>query len=100
MDESNTASNDTSDNESNAASSDQGDAELLGATGRVQDSADAGTVKDPQDWVTGDEPMTGAQRSYLDTLARQAGQTVPADLSKAQASEQIDRLRQQTGRDG
>lgn len=104
MDESNTASNDTSDNEpnheANAASSDQGDAELLGATGRAQDSADAGTVKDPQDWVTGDEPMTGAQRSYLDTLARQAGQTVPANLSKAQASEQIDRLRQQTGRDG
>ena len=56
------------------------------------------TVKDPSDWVTGDEPMTGAQRSYLETLARQAGEQLPADLTKAQASEQIDRLQAQTGR--
>ena len=58
------------------------------------------TEKDPSDWVTGDEPMTGAQRSYLDTLAREAGEELPADLSKAQASEQIDRLQGETGRDG
>jgi hypothetical protein len=57
------------------------------------------TEKDPSDWVTGDEPMTGAQRSYLDTLARQAGEEIPADISKAEASEQIDRLRKQTGKD-
>ena len=57
------------------------------------------TEKDPSDWVTGDEPMTGAQRSYLDTLARQAGEEIPADLNKAQASEQIDRLRSETGKD-
>ena len=56
------------------------------------------TVKDPSDWVTGDEPMTGAQRSYLETLARQAGEQLPADLTKAQASEHIDRLQAQTGR--
>ena len=62
--------------------------------------ADAGntTEKDPADWTTGDEPMTGAQRSYLDTLAREAGETLPADLTKAQASEHIDRLQSQTGR--
>ena len=54
--------------------------------------------KDPSEWVTGDEPMTGAQRSYLDTLARQAGEQLPADLTKAEASEHIDRLQQQTGR--
>jgi hypothetical protein len=54
--------------------------------------------KDPDDWVTGDEPMTGAQRSYLDTLARQAGETLPADLTKAQASEHIERLQEATGR--
>ena len=61
--------------------------------------ADGGTTaKDPQDWTTGDEPMTGAQRSYLETLAREAGETLPADLTKAQASEHIDRLQQQTGR--
>jgi hypothetical protein len=56
------------------------------------------TEKDPDDWVTGDEPMTGAQRSYLDTLARDAGETLPGDLTKAQASEHIDRLQAATGR--
>lgn len=50
------------------------------------------TRKDPEEWVTGDEPMTGAQRSYLDTLAREAGEQIPADLTKAEASEHIDRL--------
>ncbi len=56
------------------------------------------TQKDPSEWVSGDEPMTGAQRSYLDTLARQAGEQLPADLTKAQASEHIDRLQAKTGR--
>jgi hypothetical protein len=74
-------------------------------TGRSDDTIGASqpgeastTVKDPSDWVTGDEPMTGAQRSYLETLARQAGEQLPADLTKAQASEHIDRLQAQTGR--
>ena len=48
--------------------------------------------KDPEDWATGDEPMTGPQGSYLQTLAREAGEDVPEDLSKAEASELIDRL--------
>ena len=56
------------------------------------------TEKDPQEWVTGDEPMTGAQRSYLDTLAREAGEELPADLTKAEASEHIDRLQGSTDR--
>jgi hypothetical protein len=54
--------------------------------------------KDPSDWVTGEEPMTGAQRSYLQTLAREAGEEVSDTLTKAEASEQIDRLQSQTGR--
>jgi hypothetical protein len=54
--------------------------------------------KDPEDWTTGDEPMTGPQRSYLHTLAREAGEEVPDDLTKAQASEMIDRLQGATGR--
>ena len=57
-----------------------------------------GTEKEPDAWVTGDEPMTGAQRSYLDTLAREAGETLSADLTKAEASEHIDRLQERTGR--
>jgi hypothetical protein len=54
--------------------------------------------KDPADWVTGDEPMTGPQASYLDTLAREAGEEVPDGLTKGQASEMIDRLQERTGR--
>lgn len=54
--------------------------------------------KDPSDWVTGDEPITGPQRSYVHTLAQEAGVDVPDDLTKAQASELIDDLQQQTGR--
>jgi len=54
--------------------------------------------KDPEDWVTGDEPMTGAQESYLGTLAGEAGEEVAPDLTKAQASEKIDELQQRTGR--
>ncbi|HEY5978981.1 MAG TPA: DUF3072 domain-containing protein [Microlunatus sp.] len=53
------------------------------------------SIKDPSDWVSGDDPMTDSQRSYLDSLARQAGETLPADISKAEASEHIDRLRSQ-----
>jgi Protein of unknown function (DUF3072) len=54
--------------------------------------------KDPADWTTGDEPMTGPQRSYLETLAREAGEELPPGLTKAQASELIDRLQGKTGR--
>ena len=54
--------------------------------------------KNPSDWVTGDEPATGPQKSYLDTLAREAGEEISADLTKAEASEHIDRLQQKTGR--
>ena len=54
--------------------------------------------KDTSEWVTGDEPMTGPQASYLHTLAREAGEEVDDDLTKAQASEEIERLQQETGR--
>jgi hypothetical protein len=53
---------------------------------------ESGAVRDPEEWVTGDEPMTGPQRSYLDNLARQEGEELSADLTKAEASEHIDRL--------
>jgi hypothetical protein len=54
--------------------------------------------KDPEEWVTGDEPMTAPQESYLQTLAREAGVDVPGSLSKAQASELIDELQGQSAR--
>ena len=56
-------------------------------------------AKDPEDWVTGDEPMTGPQKSYLRTLAREAGQDVNFDaLTKADASKLIDELQVVSGR--
>lgn len=54
--------------------------------------------KDTSEWVTGDEPMTGPQRSYLHTLAQEASRDVPENLTKAQASELIDALQHQTQR--
>jgi hypothetical protein len=56
-----------------------------------------GLEKDPEDWVSGGEPMTGAQASYLQTLARQAGTEVPDNLTKADASKLIDELRGKAG---
>jgi hypothetical protein len=56
------------------------------------------TAKDPDDWKTGDEPMTGAQRSYLHTLASQAGEEVDENLTKAEAAKRIEELQQKTGR--
>jgi hypothetical protein len=56
------------------------------------------TIKDPDEWTTGEEPMTGAQESYLHTLATEAGEQVEADLTKAEASKRIDELQEKTGR--
>jgi hypothetical protein len=66
--------------------------ETLGST-----TPESGAERDPEQWVTGDEPMTGPQRSYLDNLARQAGEEISADLNKAEASEHIERLRAKLG---
>jgi hypothetical protein len=54
--------------------------------------------KDPDDWTTGDEPMTGAQASYLKTLSEEAHEEMPDSLSKAEASKRIDALQEKTGR--
>jgi hypothetical protein len=63
-----------------------------------QQATQGNTIKDPDQWTTGDEPMTGAQRSYLHTLAEEAGEPVEDDLTKAEASKQIDALQERTGR--
>ncbi len=75
-------------------SDDRNTDEVLGSTTPSSDPA----AKDPSQWATGDEPMTAAQRSYLDTLAREAGEEISADLTKAEASQHIDRLQEETGR--
>ena len=54
--------------------------------------------KDPDDWVTGEEAMTGAQASYLETLSREAGEEFDPSLTKAEASRRIEELQERTGR--
>ncbi len=63
-----------------------------------EDAPNRNAEKDPSDWVTGEEPMTGPQTSYLRTLAQEAGEDFDETLTKAEASERIDELQQRTGR--
>lgn len=68
------------------------------AAGRDAQRDESNRIKDPEDWTTGEEPMTGAQESYLNTLASEAGEEVEPDLTKAEASRRIDELQEKTGR--
>jgi hypothetical protein len=63
-----------------------------------QDLRGSNLEKDPADWKTGDEPMTGAQASYLKTLSDQASEPFEEELTKAEASRRIDELQARTGR--
>jgi hypothetical protein len=66
---------------------------------RINEQRDQSNMeKDPDDWVTGEEPMTGAQKSYLKTLCEEAHETFDESLTKAQASKRIDELQERTGR--
>jgi hypothetical protein len=66
---------------------------------KTQDqSTESNMEKDPDDWTTGDEPMTGAQRSYLKTLSEEAKVSFDEKLTKAEASKRIDELQEITGR--
>lgn len=58
------------------------------------------TEKNPDDWATGDERATGAQMSYLKTMADEAGQDIPDELTKADASKLIEKLQEKTNRSG
>jgi DUF3072 family protein len=60
--------------------------------------SDNAAIKEPDDWKTGDEPATAAQRSYLETLSQEAGEEPPGPLTKADAAKTIDRLQERTGR--
>ena len=68
------------------------------ATGGTGIERPSNLQKDPDDWTTGDERMTDAQRSYLTTLSQEAGEDPPGELTKAEASKRIDELQQRTGR--
>jgi hypothetical protein len=64
----------------------------------AQEIKGSNTVKDPDEWTTGDEPMTGAQHSYLKTLSDEAGEEFDGNLNKADSSKRIDELQHKTGR--
>ena len=63
-----------------------------------QKANESNTIKDPANWTTGDEPMTGAQRSYLSTLSEEAHEELDENLTKAEASKRIEELQAKTGR--
>ncbi|HKG70050.1 MAG TPA: DUF3072 domain-containing protein [Segetibacter sp.] len=63
-----------------------------------ESSQKSNTVKNPDEWTTGKEPMTGAQQSYLKTLSDEAGEEMDENLTKAEASKKIDELQHKTGR--
>jgi len=67
---------------------------------KVDPTDESNRIKDPDEWTTGAEPMTGAQASYLKTLSEQAKapEAFEADLDKAEASKRIDALREDTGK--
>lgn len=67
-------------------------------TSEKSDTKMSNTVKDPDEWTTGDENMTGAQRSYLKTLSDEAGEDFDENLTKAEASKRIEELQKKTGR--
>ena len=71
---------------------------LLPSSMSTQETAQQGLQRDPDDWKTGDEPMTAAQRSYLETLSHDTGETFNENLTKAEASKMIDELRQRSPR--
>ncbi|MBC8033933.1 MAG: DUF3072 domain-containing protein [Chitinophagaceae bacterium] len=67
-------------------------------SGSINSDSLGNTIKDPSEWITGTEPMTGAQKSYLNTLASEAKEEIPEDLTKAGASMKIEELQDKTGR--
>jgi hypothetical protein len=73
----------------------RGDEDLLNTS---ENNHSSNTIKDPDDWTTGDEPMTGAQHSYLTTLCSEAGEEFDETMTKAKASKKIEELQHKTGR--
>ena len=71
---------------------------IMSTTENPKAAPQGNAAKDPEDWVTGDEAMTGAQASYLKTLSEEAGEEFDPNLTKAEASKKIDALQQETGR--
>lgn len=67
---------------------------------KSQPKQEGNKIKPPDEWKTGDEPMTGAQDSYVHTLAQEAGEQVDDNMTKAEAAKKIEELQEKTGRGG
>ena len=67
----------------------------MATTNTTDQTKGSNTVKDPKDWSTGEEPMTGAQESYLQTLSQQSGEQLDENLTKGEASQMIDEKRRE-----
>jgi hypothetical protein len=67
---------------------------------KIDPAPNSNTEKEPDDWVSGDDPMTGAQASYLKNLSEVCGEpdAFTSDLTKAEASKRIDALKSRRGR--
>ncbi len=70
----------------------------LNRNAAAQNAGGDNTIKNPDEWTTGSEEMTGAQHSYLKTLSDEAGEELDENLTKAEASKRIDELQHKTGR--
>ena len=84
--------------ENNTAKGNTDAAQAKGNANNKNGNTGSNTVKDPDNWTTGGEPMTGAQQSYLQTLAEEAGEEPKTNLSKAEASKKIEELQHKTDR--
>ncbi|HZH38268.1 MAG TPA: DUF3072 domain-containing protein [Flavisolibacter sp.] len=71
---------------------------MKGNTSNNDNQQQTNAIKNPDEWTTGNEQMTGAQQSYLKTLSDEAGEELDANLSKAEASKKIEELQERTGR--
>ncbi len=76
----------------------QSDSSHENSNAPIDANGNTNAIKDPDEWSTGAEPMTGAQKSYLKTLSDEAGEEFDEGLSKADASKRIDELQHKTGR--
>lgn len=86
------------DNKQNLNQSKQNQDDTSQSQQQPDDTNNSNTVKDPNEWTTGSESMTGAQKSYLKTLSDEAGEPFDENLNKAEASIKINELQQKTGR--
>lgn len=64
---------------------------------KLDEHPGSNTEKNPEDWVSGDDPMTGAQGSYLTTLCEEAGEAPPPTSARPTRQSESTRSRRSSG---